>query len=40
MRWLDRIADSMDMSVSTLQERVKDSRVGGATAHAVIESQT
>ena len=38
MRWLDRIADLMDMSVSTLQERVKDSRVWGATAHEIIES--
>ena len=40
MRWLDRIADSMDMSISTLQEIVKDSRVWGAIAHEVIKSQT
>ena len=40
MRCLDRIADSVDMSISTLQEIVKDSGVWSAIAHEVIKSQT
>ena len=38
MRWLDSIADSMDMNLSKLRERVKDRGVWSALVHAVIES--
>ena len=40
MRWLDGIVDSMDMSLSTLREMVKDREAWHAVVHRVTKSWT
>ena len=40
MRWLDGIADSMDVNLSELQELVMDREALRATIHGVTKSRT
>ena len=39
MRWLDDVANSIDMSLSKLQEMVKDREILGVTVNGVAKSQ-
>ena len=39
MSWLDGVSDSMDMSLSKLQDTVKDRKARHAAVHAVTKGQ-
>ena len=39
MKWLDGITDSVDMSLSKLQEMVKDREAWHAEVHGAVKSQ-
>ena len=40
MRWMDGIADAMDMNLGKLQEMVRDRKAWHATVHGVTNSPT
>ena len=40
MRWLDSVTNSMDMSLSKLQEIVKDKEAWHGTVHAVAKGSS
>ena len=40
MKWLDGISDSMDMSLSKVQEILKDREAWHTAAHGVTKSRT
>ena len=40
IRWLDSIANSMNINLSKLQEIMKDSKAWNAAVHVIAKSQT